>query len=114
MNGRPKATRSTRPCASRSCARTAVTGNRVADDGDAVRRWALAGQGLAYKSLLDVVPDLLAGTLLQLCPHWQGEAAPLSLICTDRRQLSPTVVLLRDHLRARCRASLAHWSGSKN
>lgn len=58
-----------------------VTGNRVTDDGDAVRRWALAGQGLAYKSLLDVMLDLLVGTLVQGCQQWQGEAAPLSLIC---------------------------------
>lgn len=90
-----------------------VTGNRVTDDGDAVRRWALAGQGLAYKSLLDVMPDLLAGTLVQVCPQWQGEAAPLSLICADRRQLSPTVVLLRDHLRSRCRASVAKWDATQ-
>ena len=89
----------------------AVTGNRMSDDGDAVRRWALAGRGIAYKSLLDVVPDLQAGTLVRLCPGWMGEPAPLSLICADRRQLSPTVVLLRDHLRERCRSTVVQWAG---
>ena len=30
----------------------AVTGNRISDDADAVRRWAIAGEGLIYKKLL--------------------------------------------------------------
>lgn len=79
-----------------------VAGDRACDDGDAVRRWALAGRGIAYKSALDVAGDLAAGRLVHLCPEWQGEPAPLALICADRRQLSPTVVLLREHLRERC------------
>lgn len=81
----------------------AVNGNRVADDGDVVRRWALSGQGVAYKSRLDVAKDLAAGRLVELCPAWQGELAPLSLVCADRRQFSPTVVLLREHLSRCCR-----------
>ena len=84
--------------------RIAVTGNRLCDDGDAVRRWAVASHGIAYKSGLDIASDLAAGRLVRLCPDWQGEAAPLSLTCADRRQLSPTVVLLREFLRERCAA----------
>lgn len=84
-----------------------VSGDRVADDADAVHRWAVAGRGIAYKSLLDMAPDLAAGRLVRLCPEWEGEAAPLSLLCADRRQLSPTVVLLRDHLRQRCQDAIA-------
>ncbi|HEX6735249.1 MAG TPA: LysR family transcriptional regulator [Azonexus sp.] len=82
--------------------RVDVSGNRACDDGDAVRRWAVAGHGIAYKSGLDVADDLAAGRLIRLCPEWLGEATPLALICADRRQLSPTVVLLREHLRERC------------
>ncbi|TDN47501.1 LysR family transcriptional regulator [Azoarcus indigens] len=78
-----------------------VRGNRVADDGDTVRRWAVAGYGLAYKSRLDVVQDLRAGRLIELCPEWKGEAAPLNLICPDRRRLNPAVQLLREMLRSR-------------
>lgn len=84
--------------------RVEVGGDRACDDGDAVRRWAVAGRGIAYKSGLDMAEDIAAGRLVRLCPEWQGEAVPLSLICADRRQLSPTVVLLREHLRARCEA----------
>jgi DNA-binding transcriptional LysR family regulator len=38
----------------------AVTGNRISDDADAVRRWAVAGEGIVYKSRLDYDPDRLA------------------------------------------------------
>ncbi len=86
--------------------KVSVTGNRVADDGDAVRRWAIAGHGVAYKSQLDIIPELLSGKLIALCPEWNGEAIPLYLICADRRQLSRTVVLLRDHLRECCAAQV--------
>lgn len=90
--------------------RVEVGGDRACDDGDAVRRWAINGRGVAYKSGLDVADDIAAGRLVRLCADWQGEAVPLSLVCADRRQLSPTVVLLREHLRTRC-AALAQKLG---
>lgn len=79
-----------------------VRGNRVSDDGDAVRRWALAGHGIAYKSTLDVADDLREGRLVGLCTEWSGELAPLNLICADRRQVSPMVQALRGFLAERC------------
>ena len=82
----------------------AVRGDRVSDDGDVVRRWALAGHGLAYKSRLDVHADLQAGRLVAVCADWQGELAPLNLLCADRRQLSPAVQQLRDFLTPRLTA----------
>jgi hypothetical protein len=33
-----------------------VSGDRFSDDADVVRRWAVAGVGIAYKSWLDVAP----------------------------------------------------------
>jgi DNA-binding transcriptional LysR family regulator len=75
-----------------------VSGDLTADDGDVVRRWAVAGHGIAYKSALDVIADLREGRLIRLCADWDGEPAPLNLICTDRRQLSPAVQLLRTFL----------------
>lgn len=77
-----------------------VSGNRSADDADVVRRWALAGLGIAYKSLLDVRDDIDGGRLQVLLPEIGGEAAPLHLICLHRSQLTPTVIRLRDFLRA--------------
>lgn len=83
-----------------------VSGDRQADDGEVVRRWALAGLGIAYKSQLDVLPDLREGRLVALCPDWQGEVSPLNLLCADRRQLGPAVRLLHAFLAER----LAAWA----
>ncbi len=83
-----------------------VHSRHVVDDGELVRAWALAGQGIAYKSRLDVADDLRAGRLVPLCTGWQTEASPLNLLCADRRQLSPAVRLLHAHLQPRLQAHL--------
>lgn len=75
-----------------------VNGNLQCDDGDAVRRLAVLGEGIAYKSRLDVAEDLRRGTLVALCERWRGEPAPLYLACADRSQLRPVVRLLREFL----------------
>ncbi|OYO25777.1 LysR family transcriptional regulator [Janthinobacterium sp. PC23-8] len=79
-----------------------VSGNRSADDADLVRRWAVAGLGIAYKSRLDVSADLAAGRLQRLLPQMAGEAAPLHLVCMHRAQVTPVVLQLRDFLREQC------------
>ncbi len=79
-----------------------VSGNRSADDADVVRRWAVAGVGIAYKSRLDVSADIRAGRLQVLLPDVLGEATPLSMVCMHRSQITPTVLQLRDFLRAQC------------
>ncbi|NER58888.1 LysR family transcriptional regulator [Pseudomonas sp. MAFF212428] len=84
-----------------------VGGDRFCDDADVVRRWALAGVGIAYKSWLDVAADVLAGRLTLLLPELLGEPTPLNLLCTHRAQLGKPVQLLRDLLKARCAALLA-------
>ncbi|WP_321960421.1 LysR family transcriptional regulator [Paraburkholderia sp. J7] len=85
----------------------AVHGNRSSDDGELVRRWAVAGHGLAYKSRLDVLADIKAGRLETALDAYQGEGAPLHLVCAHRTMLSPTVNALRDVLRDRIAAFLA-------
>ncbi|MGH1410973.1 MAG: substrate binding domain-containing protein, partial [Aeromonas sp.] len=75
-----------------------VSGNRTSDDSDIVRRWAIAGLGIIYKSSLDVAQDLLAGRLVQLCPQWQGEVVPLNLVCANRQRISPVIQALKSHL----------------
>ncbi|CAD6518129.1 HTH-type transcriptional regulator DmlR [Paraburkholderia hiiakae] len=84
-----------------------VHGNRSSDDGELVRRWAVAGHGLAYKSRLDVLADIKAGRLETALDAFQGEGAPLHLVCAHRSMLSPTVNALRDVLRDRIAAFLA-------
>lgn len=79
-----------------------VHGSFLCDDGDAVHRLALLGEGIAFKSWLDVADDVRAGRLVRLCPDWEGERAPLSMVCSNRRQLSPAVRQLLEFLQERC------------
>ena len=88
-----------------------VAGNRISDDGEVARRWAVAGQGIAYKSALDATEDLAAGRLVRLCAQWTGEPVPLNLLCADRRQISPVVKALREFLSERCKRVLAVLEG---
>jgi DNA-binding transcriptional LysR family regulator len=85
----------------------AVSGNRVSDDADAVRRWAIAGEGLLYKSRLDLIDDLRAGRLVELFPHEHCEPSPLHLVCASRAQLTPMINQLKLFLQDRCKALLA-------
>jgi len=84
-----------------------VSGDRVSDDADVVRRWAIAGEGLVYKSRLDVIEDLAAGRLVEVFPGEHCEPAPLHLVCAHRSQLTPALTRLREFLQARCDALLA-------
>jgi DNA-binding transcriptional LysR family regulator len=86
-----------------------VGGNRCSDDGDFVRRWAIEGRGIAYKSFLDVSEDLLSGKLVQLCREWKGETFPLKLLFTDRRQLTPAVLALKESLSNTCQQAMAKY-----
>ena len=77
------------------------------DDGEVAHRLALDGEGIAYKSWLDVGEDVRAGRLVQLLPQLAGEPAPLHLVCPHRGQYSPAVQQLHQLLRQRCEALAA-------
>ncbi|MCO7223156.1 LysR family transcriptional regulator [Pleionea sp. CnH1-48] len=74
-------------------------GNRASNDGDLVRRWCVAGKGLAIKSSLDMSNDLLSGRVVSVMPDYQPRQTELWLICPSRQLITPAVRLLRDHLR---------------
>ncbi len=80
-----------------------VEGDRICDDAELVRRWAVAGMGIAYKSRLDVLADLRAGRLEALLPDYVGETTPLYLVCPHRLMLTPAVTALREMLLERFR-----------
>jgi len=79
-----------------------IDGPLVSDDADVVRRWAVMGEGIAYKSWLDVCGDVLAGRLEVLLPEVQGQLTPLNLVCPHRKQFSPAVKLLHALVSERC------------
>lgn len=68
-----------------------VSGNRFADDAHLVRLWALDGAGIAYKSRLDIAPDLQSGALVQLLPQMKTERLPLMMLLVSRNHLNSAV-----------------------
>ena len=85
-----------------------MRGNRTANDGDTVRRWAVAGKGVALKSSLDICEDITQGRLVPLLPDYTPKPTQLWLICPSRQSITPAVRLLRDMLKTRCAALLSH------
>lgn len=79
-----------------------VSGTVMSDDAEVIRRLAVAGEGIAYKSILDVSDDLRAGRLRRLLPRYQGDVVPLNLICPHRKQLSAAVRLLYEEVKSHC------------
>ena len=83
-----------------------MRGNRAGNDGDLVRRWCVAGHGLATKSALDVASHLLSGELVNVLPEYHPTTTELWIICPSRQSITPAVRLLRDTFRTKCQAIL--------
>lgn len=76
-----------------------VKGRHCTNDADIVRRWAIAGKGIAYKSRLDMSYDLRAGRVIRILPEYQSPSLDLNLMSPTRKQMTPASLLLRDILR---------------
>jgi DNA-binding transcriptional LysR family regulator len=76
-----------------------VISKRSANDGDVVRRWAISGKGIAFKSRLDVSDDLRSGKLVRVLSDYQSAQIELNLMSPTRQQITPAALLLRDILR---------------
>ena len=79
-----------------------MSGNRASNDGDLVRRWCVAGKGLAVKSCLDMSADLLSAKVVSVMPGFKPRATELWLVCPSRQSITPVVRLLRDTFREKC------------
>ncbi len=76
-----------------------MSGNRASNDGDLVRRWCVAGKGLAVKSCLDMSADLLSGKIVSVMPEYKPRSSEFWLICPSRQLITPAARLLRDTLK---------------
>jgi len=83
-----------------------VRGNMVCDDADVVRRWAVAGEGIVFKSWLDICADVAAGRL-QVLLDGVGDSLPLNLVCPHRKQFSPAIRQLHAMFEQRLQPLLA-------
>ena len=62
-----------------------VSGNRIVDDGSLIRSWALAGEGVVLKSVLDVRDDIRDGKLVSLLEKFLPPPNPLQLMFPPAR-----------------------------
>lgn len=79
-----------------------MNGNRASNDGDLVRRWCVAGKGVAAKSSLDMSTDLLAGNVISFMPGFKPAPTELWLIFPSRHLITPAARLLRDIIKKKC------------
>jgi len=86
-------------------------------DGHLARRWAIAGVGIAFKNLFDVIDDLEAGRLMRVLPNCWATPSPIHAVFPSRRHQPARVRALDAALTeafaarsARCDASA--WSTS--
>lgn len=75
-----------------------VRGDRVANDGDLVRQWCLAGYGIVLKSELDVGSDIKAGNLVELLADYAPPPTPLQMLFPPSRAQPRRVRALADRL----------------
>jgi len=83
-----------------------MSGNRASNDGDLVRRWCVAGKGLAVKSCLDMAADLLSGQVVPVMPEFKPRTTELWLICPSRQLITPAARLLRETIKKKSTAIL--------
>lgn len=75
-----------------------IDASRTVNDGALAHDWALLGQGIVYKSALDVHEDLQSGRLQAACTEWQGQSYALNAIYPGNRFVPARVRALMDHL----------------
>ncbi|MCS2162816.1 LysR family transcriptional regulator [Scandinavium sp. H11S7] len=85
-----------------------VNSSVMSDDAEVIRRLAIAGEGIANKSWLDVSDDIAQGRLNIILRDYQGDKVPLNMICPHRKQLSMAVRLLYDAVSEKCATIMQH------
>lgn len=83
-----------------------MRGDRASNDGDLVRRWCVAGKGVAVKSCLDMSVDLLSGNVVPLMPEFRHSGTELWLVFPSRQSITPATRLLRDMFREKAASLL--------
>ena len=68
------------------------------DDSSLARQWAIEGDGIVYKSLLDVQADLKQGRLVKLFDGFLGQPSPLYLLYPSRDNMPARLRVFIDFL----------------
>lgn len=75
-----------------------LSSNLETNSADAVYHAALAGIGVARLSTYLIAPDLASGRLVRLFPDYEDNESDIYAVYSTRRNLSPKVRALIDHL----------------
>jgi len=76
-----------------------VAGTLECNDGAVLHEWALAGYGLAWRSVWEVGEDLAAGRLVSLLDEWAAPPVGIYAVFPQRRHLPLRVRLFIDFLK---------------
>ncbi|MRX11151.1 LysR family transcriptional regulator [Pseudoduganella sp. FT25W] len=71
-----------------------VRRTQQSNDGEIIRKWAIAGQGYAYKSIIDISDDLRSGRLATVLDEYFTDSAPLNILYHRNRYQPPRIALL--------------------
>jgi DNA-binding transcriptional LysR family regulator len=87
-----------------------VSGSMACNDGAVLRDWALAGRGLAWRSMWEVGDDLKAGRLTSVLDNFAAPDNAIHAVFPQRRHLPLRVRMLIDFLK-NTYGSPAYWQG---
>ena len=76
-----------------------VTGNLECNDGAVLHDWAIAGHGLAWRSMWEVAEDLKAGRLQTVLDEFAAPGNAIHAVFPQRRHLPLRVRMFVDHLK---------------
>lgn len=78
-----------------------VSGNLSSNNGEMVRYWALAGEGIMLRSTWDIGPEIAAGNLIHILPEYRQDADIWAIYPTrlsNSAKLKACVNFLEAHL----------------
>jgi DNA-binding transcriptional LysR family regulator len=76
-----------------------VAGNMVCNDGAVLHEWALAGRGLAWRSMWEVGPEIAAGRLMPVLEQYAAPGNDIYAVFAQRRHLPLRIRTFVDFLR---------------
>lgn len=77
-----------------------VNGNLVCNDGAVLHDWALAGQGLAWRSMWEVGAAIKQGQLVRVLDQFQAPGNDIYAVYAQRRHQPLRIRVLIDYLKA--------------
>jgi DNA-binding transcriptional LysR family regulator len=85
-----------------------VGGNMVCNDGAVLHDWALAGRGLAWRSMWEVGPEIAAGRLVPVLEQYAAPGNDIYAVFAQRRHLPLRIRAFVDFLR-HAYAQAGYW-----